>query len=214
MKRFITVSIRHGTKISPIFQSIGNNRLINVCYNVLYLYNRITFRGVTDMELWDAYNAQCEKIDGMTLVRGEESTIPDGVYHLVCNVLVKHTDGSYLLMQRDPRKTSPLKWEATAGGSALKGETPEECAERELFEETGIKASSLTDISRLVFDSTHCLYYHYLCVTGCEKDSIRLQDGETCAYRWASRDEVIAMSDDETVSIRMREYLRNNVSSD
>ena len=111
------------------------------------------------------------------------------------------------------RRTDNHLW-GYAGGSAETDEKIEDCAKRELFEETGITASSLTEISRLVFDSTHCLYYHYLCVTGCEKDSIRLQDGETCAYRWASRDEVIAMSDDETVSIRMREYLRNNVSND
>ena len=56
------------------------------------------------MEIWDAYDSDYNIIDGMTLIRGEESSIPDGVYHLVCHVLVKHTDGTFLLMQRDPRK--------------------------------------------------------------------------------------------------------------
>lgn len=84
------------------------------------------------MEIWDAYNAGFEIIEGVTLIRGQESTIPPGVYHLVCDVLVRHTDGTYLLMQRDPRKSYPNMWEATAGGSALKGETPVACAIREL----------------------------------------------------------------------------------
>ena len=90
------------------------------------------------MEVWDAYDAHLNKIDNMTLVRGEK--IPDGVYHLVCDVLVKHVDGTYLLMQRDFIKHYGGMWEATAGGSALRGETPFECAKRELREETGIVA--------------------------------------------------------------------------
>lgn len=64
-------------------------------------------------ELWDAYDNTFNKIKGMTLVRGE--SIPDGVYHLVCDIVVKHTDGSYLLMQRDFQKTYGGMWELTAG---------------------------------------------------------------------------------------------------
>ena len=50
------------------------------------------------MEIWDAYDENFNIIDGMTLVRGEEETIPEGVYHLVVDILVKHKDGTYLLM--------------------------------------------------------------------------------------------------------------------
>ena len=49
------------------------------------------------MELWDAYDRD-EKRTGGELVRGEP--IPDGLYHLVCEVLVRHADGDYLLMKR------------------------------------------------------------------------------------------------------------------
>ncbi len=41
------------------------------------------------MELWDAYDEKLNKIEGMTLVRGEE--VPDGVFHLVCEIIVRHT---------------------------------------------------------------------------------------------------------------------------
>ena len=88
------------------------------------------------MEIWDAYDSDFNIIEGMTLIRGEENSIPDGIYHLVCTILVKHTDGTYLLMKRDLSKTYPGMWEATAGGSALKGEDPLTCAFRELREET------------------------------------------------------------------------------
>ena len=87
-------------------------------------------------ELWDAYDKKFNKIENTTLVRGE--IIPDGIYHLVSEVIVKHTDGSYLLMQRDLRKHHGGEWEVTAGGSALQGENGLEAAIRELKEETGL----------------------------------------------------------------------------
>ena len=65
--------------------------------------------------------------------------IPDGRYHLVSDILVQHRDGTYLLTKRPPGKDIyPGYWEASAGGSAQLGEGPEECAKRELFEESGI----------------------------------------------------------------------------
>ena len=159
------------------------------------------------MEIWDAYDSEYNIIDDMTLIRGEESSIPDGVYHLVCHVLVKHTDGSYLLMQRDPRKPYPSMWEATAGGSALKGESPIECAIRELREETGIAATKLEEIRRFVWDPTRCFYVEYLCITDCNKDSVVLQEGETVAYKWATADEISLMKSDEMLSEWMRRYI-------
>ena len=87
------------------------------------------------MELWDAYSKEEERI-GVTLIRGEE--IPQGLYHLVCEVLVRHTDGSFLCMKRSVQKPNYGGWyEATAGGSALAGENKWQCIERELYEETG-----------------------------------------------------------------------------
>ena len=64
------------------------------------------------MELWDAYDRELNKL-GVTLVRGEE--VPDGMYHLVSEVIVKHTDGEFLLMQRAPTKHFGGFWEAAAG---------------------------------------------------------------------------------------------------
>ena len=162
------------------------------------------------MEIWDAYNSDFEKIDGMTLIRGEEGQIPDGVYHLVCHILVKHQDGTFLIMKRDMQKSYPGMWEATAGGSALKGETPLECAFRELREETGINASKLTEIKRFVWDPTHSFYVEYLCETECDKDSIILQEGETIAYKWVDADEICRMKSDELLSERMRQYISKN----
>ena len=60
------------------------------------------------MEVWDAYDKDFSKISNVTLIR--EKPIPDGLFHLVCDIIVKHNDGSYLLMQRDKRKHFGGMW--------------------------------------------------------------------------------------------------------
>lgn len=163
------------------------------------------------MEIWDAYNSDFEKIEGMALIRGEEESIPEGVYHLVCDILVRHTDGTLLIMQRDPSKPYPGMWEATAGGSALRGEDPLGCAIRELREETGIIASELQEIRRFVWEPTHSFYVEFLCETDCDKNSVILQDGETSAFRWVTADEVLKMSQEEMLSWRMCRFISEEI---
>ncbi len=119
--------------------------------------------------------------------------IPEGLYHLVCELLVRHTDGDYLLMQRSPQKPNYGGWyEATAGGSALKGEDKRTCARRELWEETGIAAITLEEIGKYVSRDT--IYCQFLARTDCPKAAVKLQEGETAAYRWVTREEFIAFA--------------------
>ena len=155
------------------------------------------------MERWDAYDSHFQKVEGVTLIRGEP--IPEGLYHLVCDILVRHRDGTYLLMQRDRRKHYGGMWEATAGGSALQNETPLECAVRELYEETGISSRELTEVGRV--QSGNTVYVEFLCVTDCRKDSVRLQEGETIAYCWVGKEQLLAMQKEELVTERMQEYI-------
>lgn len=157
-------------------------------------------------EIWDAYDNEFNKLNNITLVRGEP--IPDGIYHLVSEVIVKHIDGTYLIMQRDFEKNFGGMWELTAGGSALQGETPLECAARELKEETGIEASKIMEIGRFVQDVNHSLYVEYLCVTNWKKNAVTLQEGETVNYRWVDKKSLLEMSQDELVSSRAIKLLK------
>lgn len=139
------------------------------------------------MELWDAYYKDGTPAN-IDLVRGEP--IPEGLYHLVCEVLVRHTDGSYLLMKRSDAKPNYGGWyEATAGGSALKGEAIDTCVRRELLEETGISSDNFERIGG--YTSSDTIYVCFLCITDCVKDSVTLQEGETTDYRWLSQREFI-----------------------
>lgn len=143
------------------------------------------------MELWDAYYADGTPA-GRDLVRDEP--IPEGLYHMVAEIVVRHEDGSHLLMQRDPaKKVYPGLYEASAGGGVIKGETALEGAFRELREETGIIADVLEPIYKVVQEN--CIFCGFLCVTNCPKDSVLLQQGETVSYIWLDKEDFISFLD-------------------
>lgn len=140
------------------------------------------------MEIWDGYNID-GTLAGVDIVRGEP--IPDGLYFMTVEILVRHTDGDYLLMRRDPNKPAfPGYLEATAGGAAQKGEDSYTAALRELREETGIVTDKLEPLANMPYMRMLC--HQYLCLTDCDKNSITLQDGETVGYEWLSEKEFIA----------------------
>lgn len=134
------------------------------------------------MEIWDGYYPD-GSLAGIDLIRTKP--IPSGLYHLVAEVLVQHTDGDFLLMRRAASKASfPGFYEATAGGSALKGEDALTCVTRELAEETGIRieARHAEKIAHTLSHNT--IYESFFCRTNWEKDAITLQAGETDEYLW------------------------------
>ena len=143
------------------------------------------------MEYWDAYDEHMHRIKGVTLQRGY--AVPDGMYHLVSDVLVRHADGSFLLTKRDPHKAYGGMWEASVGGSALRGESPYACAKRELKEESGISSGRLVRLATSTVRGVRTIFVGFLCETDCDKNDITLQEGETVDYRWVSGEELIAM---------------------
>ncbi len=157
------------------------------------------------MEIWDGLKKD-GSLAGADLVRGE--IIPDGLYHLVCDILVRHTDGDYLLMQRDfSKEIYGGYYEATAGGSVLKGEDSLTCAKRELYEETGIDEGLFEELDRCICEHDKSIYHTYLCVTSHDKSKITLQKGETIAYKWVSEQEFISfINSQEAIEPKIRRY--------
>lgn len=157
------------------------------------------------MEIWDGYykNGTLANVD---LVRGEP--VPNGLYHLVCEVLVRHIDGDFLLMQRDFNKDMYAGfYEATAGGSALKGENKFQCIKRELLEETGIVCDEFEEIAYNAFDNGNSRFYSFLCTVDCDKQSVKLQKGETVSFKWVSENEFIEfINSDKMIDRQKRRY--------
>lgn len=157
------------------------------------------------MEIWDGYFRD-GSLSGIDLIRGNE--IPKGQYHIVCEVLVRHIDGDYLLMQRDSSKQGhPGLFEATAGGSAIKGEDKRACVKRELFEETGIVSDEFQEIAAYILDEEQCFYYSFLCLTDWNKEKITLQTGETMSYKWVNEKDFIKfLNSNEIIESQKNRY--------
>lgn len=161
------------------------------------------------MELWDVYDIKGNKLN-KTHVRGNK--LLEGEYHLVCDCLVKHVDGSFLLMKRHPQKeVYPNYYESSAGGSALVGESPLQCVKRELQEETGIESDNFILIDVSSNKERHAIYYSYLCIVNCNKNSIILQEEETIDYKWVYKEEfkeyIISNKLVKTQIERLKSYL-------
>lgn len=163
------------------------------------------------MEYWDAYDKNGNKLN-FDLIRGEP--IPANVYHLLCDTIVLHQDGIYLLMQRDYKlKTWAGIFQVGAGGHAIKGENPVEYAIRELREETGILRIELEELYISIVDDEQAIFYGYLGITDCPKDSVCLQEGETIAYKWVSKEEFVAFVDSENCMNTQKKRLKKYVDS-
>ena len=121
-------------------------------------------------------------------------------------------DGAYLMLHRVKKKNdvNEGKW-VGVGGHFEEGESPYDCAVREIFEETGIICGKLSPLYRLVREQSHIIFNGFLLLTDCDKDSIVLQAGETAAYRWISAPEFVRWYDEEneipSVTLRLRDYV-------
>ncbi|WP_057490840.1 NUDIX hydrolase [Streptococcus orisasini] len=149
-------------------------------------------------EVWDAYDENRNLIPGKTIIRETFSTADD--FHLVVEVLLLHGDNAVLFMHRSSEKeTFPGYYEATAGGSALKGENSETAVRRELKEETGLEADRLQLLYQYSDPKYHAHFDHYLARTGADKDQVSYQKGETDGHVWVSPEELADFLDKEDV---------------
>jgi 8-oxo-dGTP pyrophosphatase MutT (NUDIX family) len=142
------------------------------------------------MEYWDLYDADRQCL-GRLHQRGV--ALPYGTYHLVVSIWTVNTNQEVLLTLRSPEKELfPNYWENTAG-SVLAGETSEQGAARELFEETGIAVSK----DELYFLGTKEKKNAFVDLFMVQKDitlsDIKLQKGETVDAKWVTLPELNAI---------------------
>ncbi|MBZ6007617.1 NUDIX domain-containing protein [Paraclostridium bifermentans] len=147
------------------------------------------------MEIWDLYDKDRIKT-GETMVRG--SQFKENTYHLVVHVCIFNLEGKMLIQQRQPFKDGwPNMWDITVGGSAVSGDTSQLAAEREVYEEIGYKLSldgirpSLTINFDKGFDDI------YLIQKDVDISKLRLQYEEVQSVKWASKEEILSMIDEE-----------------
>lgn len=147
------------------------------------------------MELIDLYDAE-RRLTGQTAVRG--TTLPKGTYRLVVHACIFNKKGEMLIQRRQSfKKNWPGLWDVSMGGGVLAGETSRMGAQRELWEELGLKHSFeeerpfLTVHFDEAIDSGFDDYYAF--EWDGELSKLQLQYEEVSEVRWAGRAEVLAL---------------------
>lgn len=142
------------------------------------------------MEKWDLYTKD-EIKTGKTINKG--SAIPHGYFHIIVETLIKHTDGTYLVMQRAfTKKEYPGKYEGSCGGSVLAGESKEEGAIREVFEESGLVINEVTPTYYFVEDDTQSIKQGYVALINNKDKRIKYRPDETINHKWLTLSELKA----------------------
>ena len=147
------------------------------------------------MERWDVYDINRIKT-GKTVIRAED-TLGEGEYHLVAMIVVFSSDGRMLIQKRKETKAGwPGMWDISAGGAVTSGEDSALGAERELFEEIGIRHSFKGVRPR--FSISHKLGFAdcYIITKDVDPSALKLQETEVDEVKYATIDEILAMIED------------------
>lgn len=146
------------------------------------------------MEIWDLYDR--DRIPtGETHQRGKP--LPQGRYHMVVHVVIFNTKGEMLIQQRQPFKEGwPNLWDVTVGGSAVAGDSSRTAAEREVLEEIGLPLDLSGEQPRLTVPFDCGFDDIYTLVMDVDISTLRLQESEVQAVKWADEAEILAILSD------------------
>ncbi|MDT8912694.1 NUDIX domain-containing protein [Amycolatopsis sp. PS_44_ISF1] len=121
----------------------------------------------------------------------------EGLWHAAGVVLVRSGDGGsvYVHLRTPDKDIFPSTWDCWAGGVVAAGETPAECARRELAEELGIRGVEPEPRFTLVYDqgTVHC---HNFAFEARWDGPIRHQPEEIAEGRWLPIEELRAWVED------------------
>ncbi len=157
------------------------------------------------MELNDIYNGK-RQLTGRVHRRG--TPWKPGEYGLVVCVWVHDGKGRLLLTRRAPGKSFAGTWE-NSGGAAKAGEDSLTAIQRELFEETGIRAKP-EEFELLESDCERSTFYDHYCL----KHPVALEDivllpGETDGVKWVNFRQIHTMiRQGQICSIIANQFLR------
>ena len=88
-------------------------------------------------------------------------------------------------------------WDITVGGSAISGDTSQSAAEREVYEEIGYKLSLDGIRPALTINFEDGFDDMYLIKKDIEISDLYLQYEEVKAVKWASKEEILKLIDEE-----------------
>lgn len=147
------------------------------------------------IERWDVYDKNRIKT-GRTVERGQR--LGEDEYYMAIHVCIFNAKNEMLIQQRQPWKPIwPDMWDITVGGAAQAGETSAQTACRETLEEIGYKID--LSITRPVFTVNFARGFddYYVLKRDLAIESLTLQFEEVQAVKWAGRDEISQLMQDQ-----------------
>lgn len=151
-------------------------------------------RDENEGELWDLYDAD-RQLTGRTHRRGEPMKAED--FHMVVHVCIFNSKNEMLIQQRQPfKKGWSNMWDVTTGGSALKGDTSQKAAEREVFEEIGLKIDLTGIRPHFTINFNDGFDDWYLIRQEVDISQLKLQNSEVQRVKWAGKEEVLGMCEE------------------
>ena len=149
------------------------------------------------MEQWDLYNIHREKLPH-TATRDVEPLKPDE-FHLVVNVCIINSNNEMLIQQRQSfKKGWANMWDVTSAGSAVFGDTSQQAASRELFEEVGLQMDFTNVRPKFTINFDKGFADYYLVEADIDINTCRLQQEEVQAVKWASKETIFQMIEEGT----------------
>ncbi len=147
-------------------------------------------------ELWDVYDRDRIRT-GKLHKRGER--LPEGQYHMVVHVCIFNSRNRMLIQQRQPFKEAwNNMWDLTVGGSAVAGDSSQQAAEREVFEELGLKIDLSDARPEFTVNFPEGFDDYYLIRMDVDISQLVLQEAEVQRVRWADKEEVLKMQEEGT----------------
>lgn len=145
------------------------------------------------MEIIDVYDRHRNKL--RTATRGEK--LGENEYRLVVHVCIFNSKGQLLIQRRQSFKKSwSGLWDVTVGGGVQAGESSASAAERELYEELGIRYDFADTRPSVSVSFTSGFDDYYIIEREVEPDTLKLQYEEVEKAEWADKDMVLSMIDD------------------
>ena len=124
-------------------------------------------------EQWDLYTKDREKT-GKLHRRG--GPVPEGSYRLAVHVCIFNSKNELLVQQRQPfKKGWPNMWDVSVGRSAVAGESSAQAAERETWEELGLKLDFSKERPFLTMNFSEGFDDFYIIEQDCDLKKLRLQ---------------------------------------
>lgn len=138
-------------------------------------------------EYQDIYDIH-RNLTGKTVLRGERRAADE--YILIIHLLLFDKQGRFLAQQRVPDKASwPGMWDVSLGGIAQSGDDSRRAAEREAFEELGLKLDLSETEPIFQFRSGNTFDDYWLAEVDSKHLELKLQPEEVIDAKWVTRPE-------------------------